>query len=375
MAIDPDADGTTTDGGALDDGTTVTDPGTSSDSTAADSDSTGAVAACSAAPWFSSAWSARRRLDFDNTALAEDLDDFPVLLRLDDTRIDYNLTEAGGADLRIVAADHVTELPFEIEAWSPGGDSVVWLRVDIAAAGQTPGPVYLYYGSPGASDAQDGQGVWNGNFVSVHHLATLDDASEGGHDGFSATPPAVVPASVGLGADFDGVDDLVQLPVESDYDFTDTYSVSALVAVDAFALQWQAIVTKGDDAWRLHRQDETSFVGFGTDASGGNENLSGATSVDDGAWYHVAIVMNGLIKRIYVNGVLDGQELFGDVDTSDDPVMFGENATETGRWFDGRLDEVRISNVSRSPAWVAAEARSILDDDLVVYGAEELCDG
>ncbi len=52
---------------------------------------------------------------------------------------------------------------------------------------------------------------------------------------------------------FDGVDDYVALPTESDYDFTGAVTVAAWIQVTSFNAAEQAIVTKGDTAWRLER--------------------------------------------------------------------------------------------------------------------------
>ncbi len=58
----------------------------------------------------------------------------------------------------------------------------------------------------------------------------------------------------GASLNFDGVDDYVSLPTESDYDFTSAVTVAAWVKVTSFSVAEQAIVTKGDTAWRLERR-------------------------------------------------------------------------------------------------------------------------
>ncbi len=49
------------------------------------------------------------------------------------------------------------------------------------------------------------------------------------------------------------LDDFVSIPNESQFDITGSITVSAWIRVESFTKSWQAIVTKGDRAWRLHR--------------------------------------------------------------------------------------------------------------------------
>jgi hypothetical protein len=69
---------------------------------------------------------------------------------------------------------------------------------------------------------------------------------------------------------FDGVDDYVTLANESNFDFTNQMTVEAWIKVDAFDKNWQAIVTKGDDSWRLHRYNNTNFLNFAFTNTSGN---------------------------------------------------------------------------------------------------------
>src|SRR5262249_15113409 len=83
--------------------------------------------------WFDESWTRRRKISFDNTTNAEDLVDFPVLVELDSSRIDYAQTLPGGRDLRFAdRAGHL--LSYEIEAWNPTGVSTVWVRVPLIHA-------------------------------------------------------------------------------------------------------------------------------------------------------------------------------------------------------------------------------------------------
>jgi len=324
--------------------------------------------------WWNPQWTRRRAVIVGDSGLEAPLLDVPVLVLLESTRIDYAATQIGGTDLRFVDEDDKV-LEHEIEAWDPDGASFVWVRVPtIAATGQLQPRIHMYYGHPGAQDEKTPQEVWEPGFVSVHHMHTLDDSTANGHHGESPTPPAAVEGWIAGAGGFDGYDDHVKLMGEAAYDLEDAITIEAWIRVALFDTYFQAIVTKGDDAWRLHRQATTDFVAFGSDtATTYDDNLSGMASVNDGQWHYVVAVFGGGEKRLYVDGVPDGVIAYaGPLKVTDHDVLIGENQQLTYRFFQGDIDEVRISSVARGRAWVGVQARS-MNDELLDYGAEETC--
>ncbi|MHC4285297.1 MAG: LamG-like jellyroll fold domain-containing protein, partial [Planctomycetota bacterium] len=67
---------------------------------------------------------------------------------------------------------------------------------------------------------------------------------------------------IGRALDFDGTDDFVSIPNEGNFDITGSITVTAWIRVNSFTRSWQAIVTKGDRAWRLHRANDTNSLGW-----------------------------------------------------------------------------------------------------------------
>ncbi len=152
----------------------------------------------------------------------------------------------------------------------------------------------------------------------------------------------------GHALDFDGDDDYVAVSDEYLFDFTDAMTIEAWIRVDSFSKPWQAIITKGDNAWRLARYAETDMICFSTSGLS-NVDLPSAASLTDGQWHHVAGVYDGAMKYLYINGVADASTVAdGNINTNDYSVMFGENGEGTGRHFDGKMDEVRIWCTART---------------------------
>lgn len=150
---------------------------------------------------------------------------------------------------------------------------------------------------------------------------------------------------VGGALKLDGIDDFVTIPNESQFDITGNITVSAWIRVKSFTKQWQAIVTKGDRAWRLHRASNRNNVGFACSDLSQKQvgDLLGNKAVADNRWHHVAGILDGSRMTLYVDGVLDASaESSPSISVNDYPVLIGANAQAAGRLFQGWIDDVRI---------------------------------
>ena len=150
---------------------------------------------------------------------------------------------------------------------------------------------------------------------------------------------------IGAALELDGIDDFVSIPNESQFDITGNLTVSAWIRVESFTKRWQAILTKGDRAWRLHRAGSRNSVGFACSDLSRNQtgDLFGHKGVADGRWHHVAGVLDGTRMSIYVDGALDVSAASSpNVSVNDYSVLIGANAQADERLFCGLIDDVRV---------------------------------
>lgn len=154
-------------------------------------------------------------------------------------------------------------------------------------------------------------------------------------------------------ANFDGANDHVAIPNESRYDFAGPMAVAAWIRVNAFDDAEQAIVTKGNDAWRLQRNGTTSGVNFYCRGLTRN-TVASVASVDDGQWHHIVGVYTGSRLQIYIDGALDNSvNSTGTIRRNNRAVAIGRNNDGRRRSFDGAIHDVRLYGRSLSPADVA----------------------
>ncbi|MEX0642954.1 MAG: LamG domain-containing protein [Pirellulales bacterium] len=178
---------------------------------------------------------------------------------------------------------------------------------------------------------------------------TAVDTSSFGNNGTYTNSPALatstaVPADGAISAKFDGNNDYVAIPNESNFDFTGAMSVACWIKVDTFDVDSQAIVTKGNSAWRLTRSGTTNFLRFSCSGLSTN-SVASTVSVNDGQWHHVAGVYTGSQLRIYIDGALNNSvNSSGSISTNSSTVDIGRNSGSSGREFDGAIYNVVIYN-------------------------------
>lgn len=176
---------------------------------------------------------------------------------------------------------------------------------------------------------------------------TAVDSSGNGHDGTYTNGVTLGNSGPYLGpganaAGFDGFNDYVAIPNESAFDITNEITVSAWIKVDQFDATWQAIIAKGDSAWRFSRYANSDTLHFACSGLS-TDQVNGSISVNDGRWHHIAGVYTGSSLRLYVDGQLDTSvSSSGTISTNNYDVAIGLNGQVSGREFDGDIYDVRV---------------------------------
>jgi len=186
------------------------------------------------------------------------------------------------------------------------------------------------------------------------------DSSGNGHNATLQGNPQWQPAGgkVGGALALDGNGDYLEVADESAFDASSGVTVAAWIKVTAWDKPWQAIVTKGEGAWRIQRNNETGMLEFactGVHVPDKNQygSLFGTKAITPGEWHYIAGVYDGKRMYLYLDGALDAsQEAWGPIGVDDNPVLIGENGQVRNRFYHGLIDEVRVYNFGLSEAQV-----------------------
>ncbi len=211
--------------------------------------------------------------------------------------------------------------------------------------------------------------VWSFNTGSLVALWKLDETSGniakdsvGNNNGTLIGDPQWQPSAGKIrGAlELDGDGDFVKIGAESDFDMADQITISTWIKVSQFDKEWQAAIAKGDSAWRIQRnqsEDSLEFACTGLKIPSGAPwgNLYGKRSVNDGQWHHIAAIYDGSKMYLIIDGDLDSsQPASGRINTNNEPVYIGENSENTGRCWNGLIDDVRVYNYALTKEEVTA---------------------
>ncbi len=326
----------------------------------------------------------RRQLSFDNGGRGA-LADFPLLVRLDATRIEYDVVRPDGADIQFRDADGAT-LPHEIESFNPGETSILWVRVPAIDAGSTDDHVFMYYGNPDVVVEQNAAAVW-ADYRAVYHLApggvgAVDDSTAQGFDG-TAVGAEGAEGQIGRAYQFNGTDQYLDLGTDRPF-ISGVAGVTAEAWVAPGALATAAIglgiSINGADSSRLQFRvsiDRVVNAGARTADGGDLLQLDGAAlAADQWTWVVMAFDFAGDAITIYQNGVQAAATTglgFADAtpDTTSNIATIGVDESKAQNFWLGRIDEVRVSaDPAPSVDRVSAQYAS-MTDALISFGPAE----
>ncbi len=298
--------------------------------------------------------------------------DFPLLVSLTepylrDAANGGDVVRADGFDIYFSGDPEGTmRLSHEVERYDAGkGVLIAWVKVPALTASTV---IYLRYGSTTITTSQeDVAAVWSAGYVAVLHLDGATDAS--GHaTQVTMQTTANVETPMDRGHTFDGDDDRVIVASQTidnifatggtaeGWFFADTYGENG------FGRLWD----KGNGSgWSLSLDDNNAtqaLVFVHGDAVDTAEWHAPNNSVSLNSWHHTAIVYD---KRsdandplIYIDGVqqvgiIEFDQPTAPMDDDAAAQLMVANRGAGDRTFDGTLDELRLSNVVRSPEWIA----------------------
>jgi hypothetical protein len=294
----------------------------------------------------------RSTLRLDRIAPGEPLDNFPLPVTLDGV---------DPATLRFFDID-ANELAHEIETVGP--PLVAWVLVPRIAGTST--QLIVEYGGAPSSQSR----VFGTEYAGVWHMAgegALVDASPHGRDG-ATTGTRSIRGVVGDARDYMPQDCAVVRAFES-LQFPNPVTMTAWLfrAVPLVSGDYDVVITKQDSDTS---EDELILGTTGSVYFGGIETNPLGTPVLFGPpppiaeWHQITYTYDGALAVLYVDGVEVSQGAAGGMTLAGPNPLFigcGRNMSTTPIYepdtdfIDGRLDEVRIEAVARSPAWLAYE--------------------
>ena len=278
--------------------------------------------------------------------------DFPVLVRLNKDFFDFSKAKADGADLRF-STKNGEPMAYQIEEWdTANGTASIWVRIP-AIQGSARQEIKLHWGKADAAGESSGKAVFNesNGYLSVFHLgdAAKDEVGtlEVKDTGTTATAGVVggarhFPGKVGV---FGG-DKIATLPAGASPHSSEAWFRTS--TLNTTIVGWGNEQAQGKVVMRF-----SSPPRIGMDCYFSRGSVASESRIALGEWTHVVHTYQENESLVYVNGQLAGSN------TKDGAPMAVKSPSRfwIGGWYDnytfvGDIDEVRISNVTRSAEWI-----------------------
>ncbi len=326
-------------------------------------------------PCVSNGYSYVRAIIIDHTKVPNtDQVNFPFLFNSSDpefrsTANGGHVTNSSGNDI-IFSTDPTgqTKLDHEFEKYNPvTGQLIAWVRIPtLSHSADT--VVYLFYGNANVTTSQQNTtGVWGDGYVAVYHLPdgttlNLNDSTSTANN-LTNSGAGATAGEIDGGASFNGGHQYAYSTSPSSLPTgTNARTLSAWIQMTANYAN-QSIAGWGDNSYQGDRW--ALWWGGGQIGVEGQDAGVLANMAYDTNWHYIVVTSpngnpNFADTGIYVDGVIQPIAAFsGSINTAGTNIGLG--SSPGAFWFNdfqGDLDEVRISNIDRSPDWTATEYKN-----------------
>lgn len=311
--------------------------------------------------------------------IAGNVSNFPILIRLNAGNFDFSQAQSDGTDIRFTKADSAF-IDYETERWDPVAKTAeIWVKVDTVYGSDSTQCITMYWGNTASANYSNSAAVFDtmAGFQGVWHFSDdtdneVRDATVNGYHGLSpdTARPQISSGVAGKCRVFNGIADFVTMPNTANsklnFPVEGYYTVSAWVALDTLDNAPHLIVAKGYEQYFLRFTYFPSnlplweFVEFNET----NNWQACTTTAISRQWILLTGVRQGNTQLLYCNGeVVDSTPNIYTTDsysrnTSND-LSIGKFLEEVNLpnddgfcFFNGSIDEVRISSAARSPDWM-----------------------
>ncbi|MGQ9545922.1 MAG: LamG domain-containing protein [Dehalococcoidia bacterium] len=332
-------------------------------------------------------WSKRIKLTSDSTKVDADLTHFPitVFLKSGNGETTKVFDEVGSSYLKIAVADNsATPVQYyvEVEKWDSTN------KVGVLHFGKS-GEVlpssankdyYLYYDSAhadntgyvGLIDSTPGAAVWDSNFKAVYHMvdattSSIKDSTSNNYDGTKAAENKPIEADGKVGKGQNYTDTSCKISAANTLLGT-AFSTSVLVKLTTLGFGLASTLQHGGRGHivRMYGTGNVILVAYNYASGGYWANLSSGITPVTGTWYQVDTTWDGTTLKIFVDGV-EKNSVSTNVVANTENFQIGSADVNC---VNGIVDEVRVSTIARSAAWIKATYNS-LNDSLLTYGSQE----
>ncbi len=334
---------------------------------------------------FDEGWQHRKKITIDHTQVAGDLSYFPVLVSTLDSDLQVKAQDDGDDILFMDGVGVANKLYHEIEYYDDStGELVAWLNIHSVSHDEDTA-LYMYYGNPTASNQESPTRIWDTGFTHVWHMDGTDDSTSNNYDLTNYGASTTSSGKIGTAYDFEKSetdyltygDNTISHPKPMCMELW--FSMESTATEDYYGMMSMRDQYAVDLAQRKNAYttvpDNCIFGLYKDISSGWNFYDTGVNSISTTTWYHIAFTIdNSGNAQIFLDGVVkESGSGLSDATSPDWESGIGAYfSSSISHHFDGIIDEVRISDVTRSAEWVSTSYNNQNDPSVFLnFGPEE----
>ena len=190
-------------------------------------------------------------------------------------------------------------------------------------------------------------GLWHMNESSG---SSVSDSSGNSNTG-TATGTSIVNGVIGNARSFNGSSDKITLPsINASTNFT----IEGWIQTSSAGTQPLFSNRAGSPNWSVYFGTTTGKIFLYVNGAA-SPSITGTRSINDSNWHHIAWTSDSINSILYVDGTIDTQAAQARTPVSNTGSIGWDSPN--GNFFSGNIDDVRISNVTRSAEEIRLDAQ------------------
>ncbi len=317
-------------------------------------------------------WAHKKKLSFDTTAtgveLPGEVTQLPLLIRLHSGNFSFADARPDGADLRFFASDDKTPLKFHVEQFDVTNElAIVWVQMPRLVANAKSDAIWMHWGNPDAAPASDMKGTYDAAQILDLHFSDKEgvrDATGNANHANLSSATIVTDGPIGNAVAFDG-NAKITVPASATLKLTAASGLTWSAWVKPAALETSSLYAQREGGKTLNIGTDSGVLTVSLDQA----SAKASAALKPAVWQHVAVVAGADKLTFFIDGKEAGSAPFALADIAGDITV--------GEGYHGQMDELSLSGVARSVAYVKALAASQLADSplLAIPDAEEAGEG
>ena len=322
-------------------------------------------------------WIYYKQIIINHTFIDNDLTNYPILVNIQSDSDLASHTQTDGDDIRFFDESNNSQLPHEIEYYNNStGELICWVNLSYLSSTQDT-IIWMSYGNTTCDNQENPEDVWDTDYRLVQHLSetsgTHYDSTSYDNDGSCYNNVNMNADGIIGGADsFDG-SNYCEVPDASSLDLTIRFTLEGWINSDlpqSGTLNMQPF-NKPDSYIYSYFHTVGAYRGVAAlhTNTGAWYSSTGPVTITENNWHYITGVYDGSYLRTYVDGEQKSSNNIGSftLETNNHGFLIGCGWSTTGGYmsfFDGNVDEVRVSSIARNSSWVKTSYDAVNSSDI-----------